>query len=82
MANLLFFKQDVHTYTHGDKKVYDRLEIYFNTVENNVNYRYKKHVNLIVRSSEFYESLPQEIADIFNVKTVDLDQYNQFKKGA
>ena len=82
MANLQFLQKDVHTYTHGDKKVYDRLEIYFNTVDNSITYKYTKHVNLIVGSATRYNDLPKEIADIFNVKTTDLNQYKEFKKGA
>lgn len=82
MANLQFFQMDVHTYTHVDKKVYDRLEIYFNVVYSDVVYKYTKHANLNVAISTRYKSLPQDIADIFNIKTTDLNRYKEFKKGA
>lgn len=61
----LITRKTAHTYTHGNKKVYDLLETYINT-KGEKTFIYTKHYNLIVgMKTVFKNEVPNKINKLF-----------------
>jgi len=61
----LINRKTTHTYTHGNKKVYDLLETYINS-KGEKTFIYTKHFNLIVGlKSVFKNEVPNKIKKLF-----------------